>query len=397
MSVSSAWSSRPAQAIRSVMPRGGRAVGVRRPSRGTPRGAAARRRVSDRSARAASRSPRSRSRARPSSAARNAPNPTIRSRARGSRASTSGHAASSSSTPLDAISLPTNTTSAVAGRDRRQRRGRLAGRAGERAARRPRPARRPRRGAACRRSRPVARGIRARAARSARRRRPAGPRRVRSSTDGSPIAAHRLSAVWREPTRIPRAPARPSHGVRHEPRMRLDGVLERAAVDLDRVRHAERAPARVRARPGPSRGGWPAPRPAARARPPPARPRRWRRRSGRPRPRRGPGTGAPRSPRSGRRRRAAAGRRCRAGRRSRARARGGWSTRQRAGVPVPAASTQSSASGSRSWHSRWTSWPARDERLRELGVVDVGAGPGEQVAVEDEDAHGAALYVGSPC
>ena len=29
------------------------------------------------------------------------------------------------------------------------------------------------------------------------------------------------------------------------------------------------------------------------------------------------------------------------------------------------------------------------ERRRQLGVVDVGTGPGEQVAVEDEDAHGA--------
>ena len=35
---------------------------------------------------------------------------------------------------------------------------------------------------------------------------------------------------------------------------------------------------------------------------------------------------------------------------------------------------------------------AAHERRRQLRVVDVGAGPGEQVAVEDEDAHGGGLY-----
>ncbi len=39
---------------------------------------------------------------------------------------------------------------------------------------------------------------------------PGGPRRVRSRTVGSSIAAHKALAVWREPTRIPRAPSRPS-------------------------------------------------------------------------------------------------------------------------------------------------------------------------------------------
>ena len=39
---------------------------------------------------------------------------------------------------------------------------------------------------------------------------PGGPRRVRAGSDGSSISAHRLSAVWREPTSTPRAPASPS-------------------------------------------------------------------------------------------------------------------------------------------------------------------------------------------
>src|SRR5207247_5079181 len=39
---------------------------------------------------------------------------------------------------------------------------------------------------------------------------PGGPSRVRGARDGSPIVAHRLSAVWREPTSTPHARARPS-------------------------------------------------------------------------------------------------------------------------------------------------------------------------------------------
>ena len=39
---------------------------------------------------------------------------------------------------------------------------------------------------------------------------PGGPSRVRPGSDGSSISVHRLSAVWREPTSTPRAPARPS-------------------------------------------------------------------------------------------------------------------------------------------------------------------------------------------
>ena len=39
---------------------------------------------------------------------------------------------------------------------------------------------------------------------------PGGPSRVRSSRPGSASAAHRLSAVWWEPTSTPRAPRIPS-------------------------------------------------------------------------------------------------------------------------------------------------------------------------------------------
>ena len=47
--------------------------------------------------------------------------------------------------------------------------------------------------------------------------------------------------MWREPTSTPRAPRQPLARVRHEPLgVALDDVLERAAVDLHRVRDAER-------------------------------------------------------------------------------------------------------------------------------------------------------------
>ena len=66
---------------------------------------------------------------------------------------------------------------------------------------------------AARRSRSAARPARAAAgSRGAKRSTstPGGPSRVRPGSDGSSISAHRLSAVWREPTSTPRAPARPS-------------------------------------------------------------------------------------------------------------------------------------------------------------------------------------------
>ena len=238
---------------------------------------------------------------------RNAPKPTTPAAPRARAASTSGQAASSSSTPLEAISLPTKTTRRSAGSTVGERGRGLAGVARERRAvpARPARARRPARRAA--RSRPARAASGSRGAKRSTST-PGGPSRVRAGSAGSSIAAHRLSAVWREPTSTPRAPASPSAAYGAEARMRLDHVLQRAAVDLDRVRDAVRA--RGRGSPGPSRGGWRARRPAARARPPRARRRRCARGSGRARRRRARGTAAPRRPRSGRRRRAAAARRC---------------------------------------------------------------------------------------
>ena len=87
--------------------------------------------------------------------------------------------------------------------------------------------------------------------------------------------AHRLSAVWREPTstalRRRQALAREAEEAL---RFGLDGVLERAAVDLHRVGRSRRARARGRGSRAPSRGGWRAPAPAPRGRPPRRRPRR---------------------------------------------------------------------------------------------------------------------------
>jgi hypothetical protein len=66
---------------------------------------------------------------------------------------------------------------------------------------------------------------------------------VRAGRPSSAIASHRLSAVCREPTSTPRAAREALAGVGQEPlRVALDDVLERAAVDLHRVRRVlERA------------------------------------------------------------------------------------------------------------------------------------------------------------
>jgi hypothetical protein len=45
-----------------------------------------------------------------------------------------------------------------------------------------------------------------------------------------------------------------------------------------------------------------------------------------------------------------------------------------------------SISTSRSWQSRWTSWPSRQGRGR-VGGVDVAAGAAQHVAVEEQDPH----------
>ena len=235
---------------------------------------------------------------------------------------------------------------------------------------------------------------RAHAARSARRRRPAGPSRVRRGSSGSSSAAHRLAAVWREPTSTPRAPREALARERQEALgLGLDGVLERAAVDLDRVR-APRRRARGQGSPGPSRGGWPARRRARRARRPRARPRRSRRCSAsiscvaavgerarfdalvavghvdrqqaadvRPVDRAAPAPACSRSSR----------------------------TCKLAVVPVADGVDERLALGVAVLAEQVHLVAELHERGRQPGVVDVRAGPVEQVAVEDEDAHGASL------
>ncbi len=157
-------------------------------------------------------------------------------------------------------------------------------------------------------------------------------------------------------------------------------------MDLDRVRHvvAERAREDQRR---PSRGGSRARRPAGPARRRRAPRARSRRCSARAPPRSDPGTAARRCPRSGRRRTAAARRRCPAGRRSRGSARVARRSRSSPPSQSPAASTHSSENGSRSWQSSAARARPAHERGAELGVVDVGTGPAQQVTVKDEDAH----------
>ena len=173
----------------------------------------------------------------------------LRARASGCAARTSGQAASSRSTPLETISLPTKTTRGWRGRGLRGPRAEPSG------PRRPRGRKPP-----CRR--------RAGRAGSS----PPGP-----ATSGS--AAQSDSAVWREPTRTPAAASHALLRVGQEARVRLDRVLERRAVDLggegadlgageDRRAHHQVVGERQR-----------------RSRRPPRRPRaprrRWRRCSGR--------------------------------------------------------------------------------------------------------------------
>ena len=182
----------------------------------------------------------------------------------GTRASTSGQAASSSSTPLERDQLADEQHDPVAPRDRARRAPRRprprSARTRSRGGRARRPARsRPRAPSAARRVRergaqPLeARGGLVRLARreAGRRRRRAGRAASSPPGPGSSSAAHRLSAVWREPTSTPRAPAIPSRADGQEARVRLDRVLQRAAVDLHRVR-APRCPrARGRGSAGP--------------------------------------------------------------------------------------------------------------------------------------------------
>ena len=77
----------------------------------------------------------------------------------------------------------------------------------------------------------------------ARCRRPAGRASCGASSSGSSIAAHRLSAVWREPTSTAAGAREALAGVREEAlRVRLDRVLQRRAVDLDGVGHVAERP-----------------------------------------------------------------------------------------------------------------------------------------------------------
>ena len=207
-------------------------------------------------------------------------------------------------------------------------------------------------------------GARGRPPRRARRAARTGRRRRRAARGGSapPGRARRAPPtgsppVWREPTSTPPAPARPFARGGQEARVRLDRVLQRAAVDLHGVRHAGAGERPARGSAGPSRGGWRARRRAARA-PRPRAPRpRCARRTRRPRPRSASGTAAPRRRRSGPPRRPAAGRRCPAGRRSRAAGRGARSDRARRGPSRRRRRPTAAPAASRSWHSRWTSWP----------------------------------------
>ena len=173
---------------------------------------------------------------------RKPPNPTTTSRASGTRASTSGHAASSSSTPLEAISLPTKTT-------RRSRSG-------------SRPASASAAAPVSRANEEPAVPARAARTRSASAPRP-GPRRLRLARaelldvdagrpePGAPLEpgiVHRRPQALGGVPRTDQYAARPRQalaGVREEARMRLDRVLERRAVDLGRVGDVEpREPAR---------------------------------------------------------------------------------------------------------------------------------------------------------
>ena len=162
---------------------------------------------------------RDRRRRAPSTAAR-APRGTRRSRRRaggrpGSRPTTSGHAASSRSTPLETISLPTNTTrgpspsanhstasAAVRGSRPQALRGLGASRRG----------RWPGRGSPC-----VAASAARRAGAKSSVSTPGGPEaRLLLQSPGISSASHRLSAVWREPTRTPERGLHPLAGERAE-------------------------------------------------------------------------------------------------------------------------------------------------------------------------------------
>ena len=229
--------------------RGTRAGGASGPARGP---AASPSSARDRPARAAPRAPLEVACARaPSSSARSAipvgaeaddhqPRPRPRS-------STSGQAASSRSTPLLTISLPTNATERSRSGSRRASAAAAApGSRCERAARAATGVAGSAPGSRSARACQTARGgRRARAAGTLARPRPAGPDGCARAARVLASARHRLSAVWREPTSTPARRRRPSRAKPEEALgLGLDRVLERAAVDLDRVGHRARQRAR---------------------------------------------------------------------------------------------------------------------------------------------------------
>ena len=150
--------------------------------------------------------------------------------------------------------------------------------------------------------------------------------------------------------------------------MRAHRVLERAAVDLDRVGRAAGEAARedrrthhevVRER-DVGRSGRP------------ARPLRWRRGNAPARHRSAPRRASRRSPRSGRPRTPAARRPMS----------GLWTVTPSGGVPVAVLAEQVDLV------------PEAREGAHQAGVVDVAAGAPEQVAVEDQDAHRRWIFPG---
>ena len=154
-----------------------------------------------------------------SSPSRNAPKPTITSCASGTRAEHQRPGGEQQVDPLGGDQLADEDHQAVAparsraARGRRQPgRGRTTSRRAPPCHRRPRPPR----GPAPASARPAPRRVRLARGELARCRRRAGRAASGASSSGSPIAAHRLSAVWREPTSTRARARQPLAGVREE-------------------------------------------------------------------------------------------------------------------------------------------------------------------------------------
>ena len=184
-----------------------------------------------------SRSPSCRARRAASRPSRKAPKPTTSRRASGTRSSTSGQAASSRSGPLLTISLPTKTTSGSPPVSTAQRRARpprvaregaLRGAPGSRSAATLQLARpgRPRRPS------PV---VLAGARSGTRPRREGRAACARGSSGSAIVSPQALGRVAGAHEHGPRRRQALAGEAQEALRFGLDGVLERAAVDLDRV------------------------------------------------------------------------------------------------------------------------------------------------------------------